>query len=39
MSLRFSNGTSGVLTYTYNGVPVTKAITRQVFSSTVPACS
>ena len=39
MRLRFTNGENGTLTYTYNGTQVTKAITRQVFSSPVPACS
>jgi dienelactone hydrolase len=39
MRLRFSDGNNGTLTYTYNNVSVTKAITRQLFSSPVPACS
>jgi hypothetical protein len=39
MRLRFSDGNNGTLTYTYNGVPVTKAITRQLFSSPLPACN
>jgi hypothetical protein len=39
MRLAFSDGENGTLTYTYNGVTVTKAITRQLFSSPVPACS
>ena len=39
MSLRFSDGNNGTLTYTYNGVTVTKAITRQLFSSPVPLCN
>ena len=39
MRLQFANGTSGTLTYSVNGVNVTKSITRQVFSSPVPACS
>lgn len=39
MSLAFSSATSGTLTYTYNGVTVTKAIQQQVFGSRVPACS
>ncbi|MBL0141423.1 MAG: hypothetical protein IPP91_05010 [Betaproteobacteria bacterium] len=39
MRFRFSDGINGTLTYTYNGVSVTKAITRQVFSSTSPACT
>jgi hypothetical protein len=39
MRLRFSDGNNGVLTYTYNGAPVTKSITRQLFSSPVPFCN
>lgn len=39
MSLRFSSGTSGTLTYSFNGTSVTKAITRQQFSSPLPACA
>jgi hypothetical protein len=39
MSLRFTDGVSGTLTYTYLGSTVVKPITRQVFSSPVPACS
>jgi hypothetical protein len=39
MRFSFSNGENGTLTYTYNGVTVTKQITRQVFSSPVSACS
>lgn len=39
MRFRFTDGNNGTLTYTYNGALVTKAITRQVFSSPVPACS
>ena len=39
MRLRFSDGNNGTLTYTYNGTPVTKTITRQLFSSPVPGCS
>lgn len=39
MSLRFATGTSGTVAYSVNGVNVTKAITRQVFSSPVPACA
>jgi hypothetical protein len=39
MSLRFSDGINGTLNYTYNGAPVAKQITRQVFSSTVPLCN
>ena len=39
MTFSFTDGNTGTLTYTYNGAPVTKQITRQVFSSPVPACS
>jgi hypothetical protein len=39
MRLRFSNGENGTLEYSVDGVNVTKAITRQVFSSPIPACS
>src|SRR5688572_16894202 len=39
MRLRFTNGDSGTLTYTNNGVTVTKAITRQEFSTPVSACN
>jgi hypothetical protein len=39
MRLRFSNGENGTLEYSVDGVNVTKAITRQVFSSPVPICS
>jgi lysyl endopeptidase len=39
MTLRFSNGENGTLSYTVNGTGVTKQITRQVFSSPVPICS
>jgi hypothetical protein len=38
MSVRFSNGENGVLTYTASGNTVVKSITRQVFGSTVPFC-
>lgn len=38
MRLRFSDGENATLTYTYNDAPVTKSITRQVFSSPVSAC-
>ncbi|MBX3714754.1 MAG: choice-of-anchor J domain-containing protein [Burkholderiales bacterium] len=38
MRFRFTNGENGTLTYSYNGTTVTKAITRQVFSTTTPAC-
>ena len=39
MRLRFANGNSGTLTYTFNGTTVTKQITRQEFSSPVSACN
>jgi hypothetical protein len=39
MQFRFADGVTGTLTYSYNGVTVTKAITRQVFASPVPSCS
>jgi hypothetical protein len=38
MTLAFSNGEQGTLTYSYEGVPVTKAITRYVFDTAVPVC-
>jgi len=39
MRLSFADGNNGTLTYTFNGATVTKAITRQVFSSPVSACN
>ena len=39
MRLRFTDGNTGTLTYTYNGVTVTKAIQRQVFSTTFSTCN
>jgi len=39
MRLRFTNGNAGTLTYTNNGITVTKAITRQEFSTPVSACN
>jgi hypothetical protein len=39
MRLAFRDGENATLTYTYNGTTVTKAITRQVFSSPVPICN
>ena len=39
MSFTFHNGNSGTLTYTVNGVPVTKSIQRLTFSSPMPLCS
>ena len=39
MRLRFADGNNGTLTYTFNGTSVTKAITRQEFSTPVSACN
>jgi hypothetical protein len=39
MRLRFTGGNTGTLTYVYNGTTVTKAITRQEFSTPVSACN
>ena len=39
MRFTFTDGITGTLAYTVNGVPVSKSITRQVFASPVPACS
>jgi hypothetical protein len=38
MTLSFANGNSGTLAYSVNGVQVTKAIQRQVFSSPTTQC-
>lgn len=38
MSVKFSSGEAGTLTYTYNGVTVIKQIQRQVFGNVVPIC-
>lgn len=38
MRISFSSGERGMLSYTFNGVAVTKAITRQVFASSVSSC-
>jgi hypothetical protein len=38
MTVTFSNGNAGTLTYTVDGVSVTKQITRQVFSAPLPRC-
>ena len=38
MSLRFIDGESATLSYTVNGIPVTKAIQREVFGSVLPRC-
>ncbi len=39
ITLRFANGENGTLTYSVSGTTVTKSITRQVFSGTVPVCN
>ena len=39
MRFAFADGERGTLTYTVSGTTVTKAITRLVFSSPVPACN
>ncbi len=39
MRFDFTDGVTGTLAYTFNGIPVSKSITRQVFASPVPACS
>jgi hypothetical protein len=39
MRFQFADGERGTLSYTVNGAPVTKAITRLVFSSPVAACN
>jgi len=39
MRFTFTDGITGTLAYTFNGVPVSKSITRQVFATPVPACS
>lgn len=39
MRFRFSNGVTGTLDYTYNGVSVSKSIARQLFSTPAPACT
>jgi hypothetical protein len=39
MRLTFTNGTSGTLAYSVNGVNVTKSIVRQEFGTSFPACS
>jgi len=38
MTMTFSSGDHAMLTYTVNGVTVTKSIERQVFGATAPAC-
>jgi hypothetical protein len=38
MSFAFTNGNAGTITYTYNGVTVTKAIQRQVFAPLKTRC-
>jgi hypothetical protein len=39
MRFRFTNGTTGTLTYVVNGATVVKTITRQVFGTPMPACT
>ena len=39
MTLRFTGGESGTLTYSVDGATVTKSITRQLFSNPAPSCS
>jgi len=39
MQLRFSDGVNGTLTYSVNGITVTKAITRQTFAPSAASCS
>ena len=39
MRFAFTDGITGTLAYTVNGVPISKSITRQVFATLVPACS
>jgi hypothetical protein len=38
MTFAFTDGDSGTLTYTIDGVPVTKTIHRQVFSTPKTQC-
>ncbi|QJR16556.1 FG-GAP repeat domain-containing protein [Usitatibacter palustris] len=38
MTLSFTSGEAGTLTYTFNGTTVTKAISRYVFGTAVPSC-
>ena len=38
MSVAVRHGNSATLTYSYNGVTVTKQIQRQVFGAVRPAC-
>jgi lysyl endopeptidase len=38
MTLHFTSGIAGTLTYSVNGVTVTKSIQRQTFSSPLPLC-
>jgi hypothetical protein len=39
MRFTFTSGTNGVMSYSVNGVNVTKSITRTEFSSPLPSCS
>ena len=38
MGLNFSDGNHGTLTYTYDGITVTKQIQRYAFGAVKPAC-
>jgi len=38
MSVKFSDGEDGILTYVFNGTSVTKPIKRQTFAAVVPMC-
>ena len=38
MTLHFTSGTAGTLTYSVNGITVQKSIQRQTFSSPLPLC-
>jgi hypothetical protein len=38
MRVAFSDGITGTLTYSVDGVPVTKAITREVFGTVPSVC-
>lgn len=39
MQFRFTSGVSGTLTYSVDGINVTKSITRQVFATPFPSCT
>jgi hypothetical protein len=38
MTVRFANGENGTLAYSYEGIAVSKQITRYAFGTTAPAC-